>query len=114
MRARLEAGMAAHGAATRGVPDSRPVKDVEIDGLILGVPGADWRTLDDREAAYDRVMTVEVVRALDWRPEVSIYTIPDGRHGAPDRTHPVLLSYVDVVVQGYLREFGEEGVARFF
>jgi hypothetical protein len=24
------------------------------------------------------------------------------------------LSYIDVVVQGYLREFGEEGVARFF
>ena len=26
----------------------------------------------------------------------------------------VLLSYIDVVVQGYLREFGEDGVARFF
>ena len=28
--------------------------------------------------------------------------------------HPVLLSYLDVVVQGYMREFGEAGVARFF
>ena len=26
----------------------------------------------------------------------------------------MLLSYIDVVVQGYLREFGEAGVARFF
>ena len=26
----------------------------------------------------------------------------------------MLLSYVDVVVQGYLREFGEDGVAQFF
>lgn len=28
--------------------------------------------------------------------------------------HPVLLNYLDVVVQGYLREYGAEGVARFF
>ena len=26
----------------------------------------------------------------------------------------MLLSYLDVVVQGYLREFGEQGVQRFF
>jgi hypothetical protein len=91
-----------------------PAPETEIDGLIAGVPGADWRGLDEREAAYDRVTAVDVAHALDWRPEVSLYTIPEGRHGAPDRTHPVLLSYVDVVVQGYLREFGADGVARFF
>ena len=91
-----------------------PAAGSEIDGLIGGVPGADWRGLDEREAAYDRVSAAEVTHALDWRPEVSIYTIPDGRHGVPDGAHPVLLSYVDVVVQGYLREFGEYGVARFF
>jgi hypothetical protein len=28
--------------------------------------------------------------------------------------HPVLLSYLDVVVQGYLQEFDEAGVAHFF
>ena len=27
---------------------------------------------------------------------------------------PIALSYLDVVVQGYLAEFGEAGVARFF
>jgi hypothetical protein len=32
-------------------------------------------------------------------------------HAAP---HPILLSYLDTVVQGYLREFGEAGAARFF
>ncbi len=31
-----------------------------------------------------------------------------------DATHPVLLSYIDVVVQGFLWEFGEAGVERFF
>ncbi|WP_323785658.1 hypothetical protein [Thalassovita sp.] len=28
--------------------------------------------------------------------------------------HPILLSYLDVVVQGYHQEFGEQGVTRFF
>jgi hypothetical protein len=91
-----------------------PAEGAEIDGLLAGVPGADWAALDAREAAYDRVAAADVAHALDWRPEVSLYTIPEGRHGAPDRAHPVLLSYVDVVVQGYLDAFGENGVARFF
>lgn len=47
-------------------------------------------------------------------PHVQVYSIPEGRHGRPDATHPVLLSYIDVVVQGYLREFGEVDVQRFF
>ncbi len=92
------------------VPDPK----TEIEGLIAGVPGADWAALDEREHAYDRVAAPDVAHALDWRPEVSLYTIPDGKHGAPDRAHPVLLSYIDVVVQGYLDEFGEDGVRRFF
>jgi hypothetical protein len=28
--------------------------------------------------------------------------------------HPILLSYLDTVVQGYLTEFGEDGARRFF
>jgi len=30
-----------------------------------------------------------------------------------DKDHPILLSYVDAVLQGYLREFGEAGAERF-
>ena len=45
---------------------------------------------------------------------VAVYTVPHGKHGQPTIEHPLLLSYIDVVVQGYLREFGEAGVARFF
>lgn len=91
-----------------------PAAGAEIDGVIAGVPGADWRALDLREAAYGRVTAADVEHALDWRPEVSLYTIAEGRQAAPDEMHPLLLSYIDVVVQGYLKEFGEEGVARFF
>ena len=86
-----------------------------IDGLIAPVPGADWPALDAREAAYIRAPAAHQVRhALPHAPKIAVYTIPDGHHAAPSQAHPILLSYVDVVVQGYLHEFGEAGVARFF
>jgi gamma-glutamylcyclotransferase (GGCT)/AIG2-like uncharacterized protein YtfP len=92
-----------------------PDPDCEIDGLIAAVPGQNWSALDARERAYDRVHAAHQVRHdLPHRPEISVYTIPRGRHGPPCETHPALLSYIDVVVQGYLREFGEAGVTRFF
>ena len=92
-----------------------PDPEAEIDGLIAPVPGAHWPALDAREAAYMRAPVAHQVRhPLPHRPEIAVYTIPEGHHGAPSTAHPILLSYIDVVVQGYLREFGEAGVARFF
>jgi len=92
-----------------------PAPGHTIDGLVAHVPGDDWAALDQRERAYDRTPVTEaadhtVTRAI----HVQVYAIPHGKHGVPDETHPVLLSYLDVVVQGYLREFGEAGVQRFF
>jgi len=92
-----------------------PDPESTIDGLIAAVPGADWPALDLREAAYARVPAHDqVTHPLPNRPEIAVYSIPEGRHGTPSTAHPILLSYIDVVVQGYLREFGPEGVARFF
>ena len=93
------------------VPDAHAC----IEGLIAPVPNADWAALDQREAAYLRAPTAGQVRHdLPHAPEIAVYTIPEGRHGAPDAARPILLSYLDVVVQGYLRAFGEDGVRRFF
>ena len=93
------------------VPDAAAV----IDGLIAAVPGADWPALDLREAAYVRAVATHQVRhTLPHQPEIAVYTIPEGQHGSPTTAHPILLSYIDVVVQGYLREFGEGGVQRLF
>jgi hypothetical protein len=91
-----------------------PDEASEIEGLMAPVPDADWAALDEREAAYLRARVAgQVSHDLPHAPEIAVYTIPEGRHGAPDAARPVLLSYLDVVVQGYLREFGEAGVARF-
>ena len=89
--------------------------DCSIDGMIAHVPGDDWAALDMREHAYARVRACDDVdHALTHRPSVALYAIPHDAHGRPDEAHPVLLSYVDVVVQGYLRAFGEAGAQRFF
>lgn len=79
----------------------------EIDGLSADVPDADWAALDEREFAYERV-------ALDGLPNTAIYEVPEGKHAPASEAHPVLLSYLDVVVQGYLNEFDEAGAALFF
>ena len=92
------------------VPDAL----TQIDGLIAAVPGDSWAALDQREHAYDRVhVSDDVAHPLPHRPQIAIYAIPDGAHHAPSDAHPILLSYVDVVMQGYFNEFGAEGVAAF-
>ncbi len=93
------------------VPDA----DSEIDGMIAHVPKNDWAALDEREWAYDRVpATRSVTHTLTQEVEIAVYAVPHARHTAPCNHHPLLLSYIDVVVQGYLRAFGPEGADRFF
>jgi len=92
-----------------------PDPSTRIDGLIAGVPNGDWRALDAREHAYDRVDLTDLDdHPLPFTPKAAIYSIPAGKHGAPTIAVPILLIYLDVVVQGYHQEFGEQGVTRFF
>ncbi len=92
-----------------------PAEGHAIDGLVAHVPGDDWAALDERERAYDRTLVTHLIdHPVPRAIHVQVYSIPHGKHGVPDAAHPVLLSYIDTVVQGYLREFGEPGVADFF
>lgn len=88
--------------------------DSVIDGVIAPVPNDDWVALDAREFSYTRLAVTDTVQhaASDVR-DISIYAIPPGNAAPPDRDHPILLSYVDAVLQGYLREFGEIGAEGF-
>ncbi len=87
----------------------------EIEGMIAHVPHDDWAALDQREWAYDRLpATGAVAHRLPRDLEIAIYAVPAERHSPVSAEHPILMSYLDVVVQGYLRVFGAAGADRFF
>ncbi|MBS0123363.1 gamma-glutamylcyclotransferase family protein [Thetidibacter halocola] len=92
-----------------------PDPDCAIDGLIAPVPPEGWATLDLREAAYERLTATDRIEheATDAQT-IAIYEIAPENRLPPSPDHPVLLSYIDVVVQGYLTEYGSEGAAHFF
>lgn len=91
-----------------------PAEGVEIEGLIAAVPSGDWAALDEREFGYDRHPVAQGLAHAATRPVAAhIYAVPGHRAAAPGQAHPILLSYLDVVLQGYLREFGEAGALRF-
>lgn len=89
--------------------------EAEIDGLIAAVPGGDWHKLDLREAGYRRhpVPAERLSIAPVWADRIEIYAVED-HHILPANGHPILMSYLDTVVQGFLREFGAAGVEGFF
>lgn len=91
------------------VPDPR----ARIDGLIAPVPPEGWAALDHREAAYDRLHAAHQVTHGAEAADIALYAIAEGRHFPPTPDNPVLLSYVDVVLQGYLAEYGQDGAERF-
>ena len=92
-----------------------PDPEGAIDGLVAAVPGGDWAALDRRESGYDRhPLDHALLQGMPGPATVQLYAVAQSRSLPDDRRHPILLSYLDVVVQGFLREFGPEGVARFF
>jgi len=90
-----------------------PCAETTLYGVIARVPGADWGALDQREAAYRRHDVSETVRHDGLKAPTAVYQVRP-EHVATADDHPILLSYVDVVVQGYLRMHGYNGVAHFF
>jgi hypothetical protein len=94
------------------VPDT----NCQIDGLIAQVPGNDWSALDKREVNYTRsTVPPEVLSHSHSGPiEVQVYQTRTDRDAPAEARHPILMSYLDIVVQGYFQQFGEQGVADFF
>lgn len=84
----------------------------QIAGLIAAVPGADWAALDVREAAYARHGVGDVRHGHGTDLDIQIYAVE--AHHVDTKAHPILLSYLDTVIQGYLAEFGEAGALEFF
>ena len=84
-----------------------------MTGLIAEVAAGDWTALDAREYAYVRHAAAVEDHGLRPTPNVQVYSV-GSEHRAENARGPILMSYLDVVVQGYLQEFGETGVAEFF
>jgi len=82
-------------------------------GHILGAtaevePGG-WAALDERERAYRRhALPGEAI----GREGVAVYSVE--RVEPPRTDQPILLSYLDVVIQGFLEVHGAEGTQDFF
>jgi len=78
---------------------------------VARVAGGDFAALDLREAAYDRLDAAHQVTPA--QANVVIYAISPHTSLPADADHPILLSYLDVVMQGYLREYGVAGADDF-
>lgn len=99
----------------RAILSVMPDPQSSIEGLIAGGPDIDWEALDIRERAYDKAAATEAVsHELAHTPEVILYTIPDEKHPPAETAQLILLSYVDVVAQGYLQVYGVEAARAFF
>ena len=93
---------------------AEPDPDSAIDGLIMAAPHGD-AALEKREHAYDRHdVTPHVDHSLDHPMNIQVYAVSEARHPGTDAVHPIWLSYIDVVVQGYHQIYGASGVQQFF
>lgn len=84
-----------------------PAPGSVIAGQMLAVPDDGWANLDQREAGYDCVIA-QVSPLLDG----SVTYVSEDPQGA-DRDHPIWLSYVDTVLEGFLDMGGLDAVDAF-
>ena len=91
-----------------------PAPGSSIKGVVLNVPPLDAK-LEEREQAYARHQVSDTVdHAVKYAPHINVFAVPPNVHRARNANSTLLLSYIDVVVQGYFREYGETGVQEFF
>lgn len=81
--------------------------DAMIDGLVITFPDEMRPIIDAREHRYDPLSAV-----VGADPVILFRASPDiDRFGDVD--HPIHLSYLDCIVQGFVDAFGPDGVLRF-
>lgn len=86
----------------------------QIDGLLITDHASSLALLDQREALYSRVDLAASDLHHHEQPVSTdnrfLYVADEPAAGDDAR---ILRSYLDVVMQGYLQQFGEDGLARF-
>ena len=76
-----------------------------LQGMRASTKNIGWKALDLRETGY--------IRHNLNNNEMQIY-IGDPEYIDHEIKKPILLSYLDCVIQGYYQHFGKEGVKSFF
>ena len=96
-------------ARTAAYLTAEPAPGTAIEGAVADVPTDAWPALDRREGAYGRH---EVELAMSRAGgAVVVYAVPVEERMPATARHPVLLSYLDVVIQGAMALHGEGGAA---
>ncbi|MEX3009486.1 gamma-glutamylcyclotransferase family protein [Hoeflea sp. TYP-13] len=110
-----------HGDPIRsGKPTSllsaRQMAGSVIEGLLVFDRVSNLPCVDEREATYDRVrVPLDRLEVIDGKlPDCRVYVYEAQTNSAShDPHHPILQSYLDAVLQGFLNEFGRQGVHDF-
>lgn len=118
LRGFRRAWRAASLAAGRGVCalSVEPAEGAQIRGFLVREPADGLARLDAREHRYHRHRLPGARLVLGngaVAPDFYLYRAqaPINRWG--DAENPIWLSYLDCVLQGFYREWGEEGLAHF-
>ena len=95
-----------------------PDPDCAIDGVVIAQPIDSLTALDMREGQYTRhAVDAGALEWLDPRPDAwpapFVYVGNDEHRRPGDADHPIMLSYLDVVIAGFLRTFGASGADHF-
>ncbi|MCP5087717.1 MAG: gamma-glutamylcyclotransferase [Rhodobacteraceae bacterium] len=85
-----------------------------IQGVVADVGQIGWEALDVRERAYNRRRLTEHELPGQTAKAVHIYQANPDFIAPKGGNRPILLSYLDCVVQGFLAQFEEDGVRDFF
>lgn len=84
-----------------------------IEGVIARMPASGLTQLDERETGYDRLKLSVDQFAVTDRVEtdfVYVYQSELPHRFLANEEHPILQSYIDCVLAGYLKQFGAAGM----
>jgi hypothetical protein len=84
---------------------------VTVEGLVIDGGEALNHYLNVRESQEQRLRVIVTCDREEFEAQTFVASREARRWATPG--WPVCLSYVDCVLQGYLREFGEGGLDRF-
>jgi len=91
-------------------------ENVFLDGVFISCSEIELRQFDEREIGYNRleIARSDVIYSSGHLPDrLYVYASSPEYYRAGDLHYPIWLSYLEVVMYGYLRMFGEAGVDRF-